>query len=79
VTIIEQLYPVALKRQSWDRYSALYNREVVMDLFDQHLIQPALRNRNLSRPEFNLRWSDRLAYYRLKLNMRFGQTNPSLR
>jgi hypothetical protein len=70
---------LALKRRCWDRYSALYNREVVMGLFDQHLIQPALRNRNLSPPELNLRWTDQLAYYRLKLSMRFGQPTPSLR
>lgn len=79
VTLIEQLDPLALKRRSWDRYSALYNREVVMGLFDQHLIQPALRNRNLSPPELNLRWTDQLAYYRLKLNMRFGRPTQFFR
>lgn len=72
VDIIEKLDTEALKRASWDRYSALYNRDVVMGLFDQHLIQPALRNRNLATPELNLGWADRLPYYRLKLNMRFG-------
>ena len=43
-----------------------------MGLFDQHLIQPALRNRDLTKPALGLRWSDRLAYYRLKLQMRLG-------
>ena len=73
VDIIEKLDPTELRRRSWDRYSALYNREVVMGLFDQHLIQPALRNRDLAKPGLNLRWSDRLPYYRLKLSMRFGR------
>ena len=45
----------------------------VMALFDQHLIQPALRNPDLARPQLNLRWADRLPYYRLKLSMRFGR------
>ncbi|MDR7093782.1 hypothetical protein [Hydrogenophaga laconesensis] len=72
VEIIEKLDPIELKRRSWDRYSKLYNREVVMGLFDQHLIQPALRNRDLTKPALGLRWSDRLAYYRLKLQMRLG-------
>lgn len=70
VDIIKRLEPAALKHQSWDRYSALYNRKVVMDLFDRHLIQPALRNRDLSRPELSFRWRDRLAFHRFKLSMR---------
>jgi hypothetical protein len=45
---------------------------VVMGLFEQHLIQPALRNSDLAKPELHLRWSDRLPYYRLKLSMRLG-------
>ena len=73
VEIIDRLNPDALKRQSWDRYSSRYNPERVMGLFDQHLIQPALRNRHLASPELNLRWRDRLPYYRLKLSMRLGQ------
>lgn len=73
VGIIEKLNPEELRRHSWDRYSARYNREVVMGLFDRHLIQPALRNPDLARPQLNLRWADRLPYYRLKLNMRFGR------
>ncbi len=72
VEIIEKLDTVALKRGSWDRYSARYNRDVVMGLFDEHLIQPALRNPGRTIPQLDLRWSDRLAYYRLKLRMRLG-------
>ncbi|MDO9434648.1 hypothetical protein [Hydrogenophaga sp.] len=72
VGIIEKLDPVALRQRSWDRYSARYNRDVVMGLFDEHLIQPALRNRDRAKPELSLRWTDRLAYYRLKLRMRLG-------
>jgi hypothetical protein len=73
VEIIEGLDVQELKRHRWDRYSALYNREVVMGLFDRHLIQPALRNPNPAKPELDLRWTDRLAYYRLKLSMRLGR------
>jgi hypothetical protein len=72
VDIIGKLDTEALRRQSWDRYSSLYNREVVMGLFDQHLIQPALRNPGRALPQLNLRWTDRLAYYRLKLSMRLS-------
>jgi hypothetical protein len=72
VKIIEKLDTQDIKRRSWDRYSALYNREVVMGLFDQHLIQPALRNPDRAKPQLDLRWADRLPYYRLKLSMRFG-------
>ncbi len=71
VAIIERFDPAALRHQAWDRYSAVYNRQVVMDLFDQHLIQPALRNRDPSRPELNVRWQDKLAFHRFKLRMRF--------
>ena len=60
VKIIEKLDTQDLKRHRWDRYSALYNREVVMGLFDQHLIQPALRNPDLARPPLDLGWADRL-------------------
>lgn len=73
VKIIEKLDTQDLKRHRWDRYSALYNREVVMGLFDQHLIQPALRNPDLARPPLDLGWADRLTYYRLKLSMRLGR------
>lgn len=73
VDIIEKLDPVDIRHRSWDRYSALYNRDVVMDLFDRHLIQPALRNPDRARPQLNLGWTDRLPYYRLKLSMRFGR------
>ncbi|QHE87333.1 hypothetical protein [Hydrogenophaga sp. BPS33] len=72
VQIIEKLDPVALQQRSWDRYSARYNPEVVMDLFDQHLIQPALRNPGRAKPQLDLRWGDRISYYRLKLRMRLG-------
>ena len=73
VDIIEKLDPVALKKRSWDRYSARYNPQVVMGQFDEHLIQPALRNPDRARPQLNLGWADRLPYYRLKLSMRFGR------
>lgn len=73
VDIVNRLDPVALRQGSWDRYSARYNPEVVMGSFDRHLIQPALRNPDRARPQLDLRWSDRLAYLRLKLSMRLGR------
>ncbi len=73
VQLIEGLDPVTLRRGHWDRYSARYNREVVMGLFDRHLIQPALRNPRRDKPQLDIGWADRLAYYRLKLRMRLGQ------
>jgi hypothetical protein len=72
VDILGKLDPGALRKGSWDRYSARYNPQVVMGLFDEHLIQPALRNPDRARPQLALRWTDRLAYYRLKLSMRLG-------
>ena len=72
VDILGKLDPGALRKGSWDRYSARYNPQVVMGLFDEHLIQPALRNPDRARPQLDLRWTDRLAYYRLKLSMRLG-------
>lgn len=73
VDLIEKLDPVALRQRSWDRYSARYNPEVVMGLFDRHLVQPALRNHDLAKPKLNLRWTDSLPYYRLKLSMRLAR------
>jgi hypothetical protein len=72
VELIEKLSPAALRQRSWDRYSMRYNPQVVMGLFDEHLIQPALRNPDRARPRLRLNWADRLPYYRLKLGMRFG-------
>ncbi len=72
VRIIESLDPAALKTEHWDQYSARYNKQIVMELFDQHLIQPALRNPRLARPQINIGWKDTLPYYKLKLKMRFG-------
>ncbi|MBN9370437.1 MULTISPECIES: hypothetical protein [Hydrogenophaga] len=67
---IESLDPAAVRAGSWDRYTPLYNPERVMGLFDQHLIQPALRNPSRERPQLHVPWVDTLAYWRLKLDMR---------
>lgn len=69
---IEALDPAAIRAGSWDRYTPLYNPERVMGLFDEHLIQPALRNPGRERPQLQVSWTDALAYWRLKLAMRLG-------
>lgn len=73
IDIIEGLDPAALKHRSWDRHSSRYNRQTVMGRFDEHLIQPALRNPNLTKPQLNVGWTDRLSYFRFKLSMRLGR------
>ncbi len=65
----------AVRAGHWDRYTALYNPARVMALFDQHLIQPALRNPDRHRPQLDTDWRDTLAYWQLKLEMRLGSLN----
>ena len=65
----------AVRAGQWDRYTALYNPARVMALFDQHLIQPALRNPDRRRPQLDTGWRDTLAYWQLKLAMRLGSLN----
>ncbi|MBL0917527.1 MAG: hypothetical protein IBJ14_02405 [Hydrogenophaga sp.] len=62
----------AVRAGHWDRYTPLYNPARVMALFDQHLIQPALRNPDRFTPQLNVGWRDTLAYWRLKLDMRLA-------
>ncbi|MGE0347993.1 hypothetical protein [Hydrogenophaga sp.] len=62
----------AVRAGHWDRYTPLYNPARVMALFDQHLIQPALRNPDRLRPQLRTGWRDTLAYWGLKLEMRFA-------
>lgn len=62
----------AVRAGQWDRYTPLYNPQRVMALFDQHLIQPALRNPDRRRPQLPTDWRDTLAYWGLKLDMRLG-------
>ena len=72
-----------LKHPDWDAFRdpdemvyRTYNMQqdgqetYVMGLFDQHLIQPALRNPSRERPQLHVPWVDTLAYWRLKLDMR---------
>ena len=62
----------AVRAGHWDRYSPLYNPARVMGLFDQHLIQPALRNPDRLKPALRTGWRDTLAYWGLKLEMRLA-------
>lgn len=67
---IDAMDPAAIRAGAWDRYTPLYNPARVMGLFDEHLIQPALRNPSRERPQLVVPWRDSLAYWRLKLDMR---------
>ena len=74
---IGALDPAAIRAGDWDRYTPLYNPARVMGLFDEHLIQPALRNPSLEKPQLQVPWRDALAYWRLKLDMRLRQRGHS--
>ena len=44
----------------------------LLGAFDQHLIQPALRNPDRLKPALHTGWRDTLAYWGLKLEMRLA-------
>ncbi|MBL0917526.1 MAG: hypothetical protein IBJ14_02400 [Hydrogenophaga sp.] len=68
--LLQGLDREALARGQWDRYSQRYNAERVMEAFDRHLIQPALRNPHPAQPALVLGWRHQLAYLRFKLAMK---------
>lgn len=70
IGLIESLHALDLSARTWDRYTPRYNKERVMELFERHLIHPARHNPGRLRPQIPITLADRLAYYRLKLNMR---------
>jgi len=70
--IVRALDPAALRHRQWDCYTARYNPATVMEAFDRHLIQPGLRH-GPGNARFDLGWSARLAYLRLKLRMRLAR------
>jgi len=72
VELIDQLSVDALRAGHWDRYSDLYNARRVMEAFDRHLIQPALRRGPSDTPGFQLGWRQRVSYMRFKLAMKLG-------
>lgn len=67
--IIIKMDRLALRARAWDCYSGRYNPETVMDLFDRHLLRPALAQ-GLQPVQVPVNWSDRLHYLRFKLSMR---------
>ncbi len=69
VRIIDSLDPKSLRNGNWDQYTARYNRNVVMEKFDRHLIRPALANPRRDRPPFDIGLREIGAYYGLKLGM----------
>lgn len=56
----------AIRAFNWDQYSALYNKDAVMERFDRFLIQPALRNGCVAHPDIDINAGDLLAYFSLK-------------
>lgn len=71
--LVDSLPNRLARENDWDCYSATCNPKAVMTAFDQHLIQPALRNKNLARPEIRVNWLTELAYWKFKWSMRFNR------
>lgn len=67
--IIQSMERQQLQTQNWDCYSARYNPQTVMELFERHLVRPAFSNglRPVSVP---MQWRDHLHYWSFKLSMR---------
>lgn len=74
MTIIDALDPVKIREGQWDQYTHRYNREVVMEKFDRHLIQPALANAHPDKPDIKLGLRELGAYYGLKVDMFMNST-----
>jgi hypothetical protein len=66
VKIIFLLDPEQTKKSNWDQYSVRYNKNIVMSLFDEHLIYAALKNKKLFRPDININFHDKISYHRFK-------------
>jgi len=69
ISIIDSIDPVNIKGENWDCYSDKYNRVRVMELFDRHLIFPALNNPRLDKPQLPIDASALSAYFQLKWSM----------
>jgi hypothetical protein len=76
VAIVRSLDRTAIAARTWDCYTARYNPEAVMDLFDRNLIRPALSNRS-NHPNIRFNIVDRLSY--LKLNLKMRMTRRAVR
>ncbi len=75
VRLIASIDPGAIRAGQWDRYSPSFNPVHVMGLFDQHLIQPALRNPDLRRPQLQTGWREKTAYLKFKLKMHLERSS----
>ena len=69
IEIIKQLPKQLIKDSNWDCYSDKYNPQIVMTAFNEKLIQPALRNLQLNRPNISIGWSDYISYLKFRWNM----------
>ena len=74
IRIIDALDPASLRAGQWDQYTKRYNRVAVMEKFDRYLIQPALRNKNLAKPDMSPGLRESGAYYGLKIGMFMNST-----
>ncbi len=74
VRIIDALDRAVIPSGNWDRYTARYNRDLVMEKFDRYLIQTALRNPKQTKPEVNPGLRELAAYYGLKVDMFINST-----
>ncbi|MGB4346532.1 MAG: hypothetical protein WBJ21_09070 [Burkholderiaceae bacterium] len=66
VQIILSLDSEKIKKSNWDQYSARYNKNKVMSLFDEHLIYPAIKNKSFLRPDIKIDFRDKIYYYQFK-------------
>lgn len=69
IRIIDSLDPKKIRTEHWDQYTARYNRAIVMENFDRHLIQPALGNLHRDRPDIKIGLREVGAYLNLKVAM----------
>lgn len=69
--IIESMDIGLLKKNNWDQYSSRYNSDIVMSLFDEHLIHAALNNKNSRTPKINIKSKDYISFIKLKSRMLF--------
>jgi hypothetical protein len=58
----------------WDCYSETCNPATVMRELDKHLIQPALSNPDITKPQLSVGMREELAYWKFKLEMRLAKT-----
>ena len=69
IRILQQLRIILKDNVNWDCYSKTCNPKIVMQAFDEILIQPALRNKSRSKPDISIGWRESLNYLKFKWKM----------